>query len=260
MVAGLCLRGLPWSPEAVRAVAASVLVYAAGMVLNDHADRHEDARQRPERPIPAGEIGPSFAFTLGLALLALGVVVSPCPLYWGGMAILVLGYDYVLKRLPATGAASMALLRALNLQSGAVALSGSPPDRTLLIAAAAYACYIFAVTVLGMFEDDRRATPRAIRSVQTIPPIVGALALLGMPSPWPAAAIGLVLAAAFLGREFAVRDWTREEIRVSMSWLLLGTMLYTGLLCAAADRWWEACGIWTAVLPARWISRRISLT
>lgn len=260
VVAGLCLRGLAWSSDALRAVAASVLVYAAGMVLNDHADRHEDARVRPERPIPAGEIGPNFAFTFGLTLLAAGVLISPCPLYWGGMAALVLGYDYVLKRVPAAGAATMALLRALNLCSGAVALSGAGPDRTLLIAAASYACYIFAVTVLGMFEDDPRAKPRAIRSVQTVPPLVGSMALLGMPSPWPAAALGFLLAAAFLGRALTVREWTREEIRTSMSWLLLGTMLYTGLLCASAGRWGEALAIWGAVPPARWISKRISLT
>ena len=47
---------------------------------------------------------------------------------------------------------------------------------------------------------------------------------------------------------------------ISMTLLLLGTMLYTALLALAAGRPAEAVGIVLAILPARWISRRIALT
>ena len=260
VVAGLCLQGLPWSAAAARAVVASVLVYAAGMVLNDHADRHRDAKLRPERPIPAGEIGPSFAFTLGLTLLAAGVAVSPAWIYWSVMAVLVLAYDYALKHVGAVGAVTMGVLRALNLCSAAIGVGGLVPSQPLLIAVGAYALYVLAVTVLGMLEEDSRATGRAARSVQTVPPLAASLALLGMPGPWPVPVVGLGLAVLFLARAVTVRTWSRAEIRVSMTWLLLGTLLYTGLLAASADRWTEAAAIWLAVLPARWISRRISMT
>ena len=55
-------------------------------------------------------------------------------------------------------------------------------------------------------------------------------------------------------------DWDQTAIRGSMTWLLLGTMLYTGLLCMSAGRYAESVAVLLAVLPARWISRRIALT
>ncbi|NJA56170.1 UbiA family prenyltransferase, partial [Streptomyces sp. NEAU-H3] len=41
--------------------AGSVALYWAGMALNDWADRAEDARERPERPIPSGRLSPGAA-------------------------------------------------------------------------------------------------------------------------------------------------------------------------------------------------------
>jgi len=43
VVAGLCLAGGVWTVDAIRAALASVAIYGAGMVLNDHADRARDA-------------------------------------------------------------------------------------------------------------------------------------------------------------------------------------------------------------------------
>ena len=45
-----------------------------------------------------------------------------------------------------------------------------------------------------------------------------------------------------------------------MTRLLLGTLLYTALLCAAADRWIEAVAIVLAIAPVRAIAKRIALT
>ena len=38
VTAGLCLAGIAWSTDAVRAVLASVCIYAAGMVLSQQED------------------------------------------------------------------------------------------------------------------------------------------------------------------------------------------------------------------------------
>ena len=48
-------------------------LYTGGMVLNDAFDRKIDARERPERPLPAGAIAPTTAWSIGAALLAGGV-------------------------------------------------------------------------------------------------------------------------------------------------------------------------------------------
>ncbi|MBI2396071.1 MAG: UbiA family prenyltransferase [Deltaproteobacteria bacterium] len=53
-------------------VLAHAAFYVGGMFLNDAFDREIDARERPERPIPAGEIGAWEVFAVGFGLLALG--------------------------------------------------------------------------------------------------------------------------------------------------------------------------------------------
>ncbi|MBR0846383.1 UbiA family prenyltransferase [Bradyrhizobium diazoefficiens] len=47
--------------------------YVGGMYLNDYFDREIDARERPGRPIHAGEIGARTVLIIGVALLVLGV-------------------------------------------------------------------------------------------------------------------------------------------------------------------------------------------
>ncbi|HWM84456.1 MAG TPA: UbiA family prenyltransferase, partial [Kofleriaceae bacterium] len=49
-------------------VLASGCLYLAGMVLNDYFDRDWDALERPERPIPSGQVTPRAALVLGVAL------------------------------------------------------------------------------------------------------------------------------------------------------------------------------------------------
>ena len=54
---------------------AMTLFYLGGMYLNDYFDRAIDARERPERPIPAQEISPSAVCAIGFGLLAAAVVL-----------------------------------------------------------------------------------------------------------------------------------------------------------------------------------------
>jgi 4-hydroxybenzoate polyprenyltransferase len=264
VLAGICLASAAtatiWTTDAWRAMVASVCIYAAGMVLNDHADRALDARMRPERPLPSGQIAPNTALAMGMALMLIGVITAPCPIFHGALALLVLGYDYLLKTNVLTGAVTMGSLRGLNLCAGAVSLQHELPDRTLTIAACCYAIYIIAVTLLGALEDERNPKRRVVVSVQLVPPIVATLAFLGMPNPWPAAAIAGISSLLFLIRLRLVDNWSRATIQRSMTWLLLGTMLYSGLLCLAAGRERECLGILLAAHAARMISRRIMLT
>lgn len=48
------------------------LFYIGGMFLNDAFDREIDAREQPERPIPAGEIGAREVFLFGFGMLGSG--------------------------------------------------------------------------------------------------------------------------------------------------------------------------------------------
>jgi 4-hydroxybenzoate polyprenyltransferase len=63
--------GLPWWPRAVLVVLSVAGSQVATGALNDLADRERDARLRPEKPIPAGQLTPRAALAIGLGGLAL---------------------------------------------------------------------------------------------------------------------------------------------------------------------------------------------
>ncbi len=53
-----------------------VALYWAGMILNDLWDKEEDARDRPSRPIPSGQISEQQARVAGFGLLVAGVLLA----------------------------------------------------------------------------------------------------------------------------------------------------------------------------------------
>ena len=264
VVASAAVLGLPWDAALGRAIAASVGLYAAGMVWNDIADRRLDAVQRPERPLPRGDIALPVAVLLGLGLLGGALWLSPCRGHHALIAALVLAYDFAGKHLAWLGALGMGALRGLNLWTAA-ALAGASAtasrQQDLAVAAVCYATYIVAVTILGIFEDLPKVRPRAVAAVQTAPPLAAWFGVLSVQHGlWPAPAIAALPMLWFLRRNARTREWNQPAIRRSMLFLLLGTMVYTALLALAAGRPYEAAGILAAIVPARWIARRIALT
>jgi hypothetical protein len=63
-------RGTMWA-----ACLALSLMYVAGMWLNDAFDRDLDRVERPERPIPSGEVSAATVFDLGFVMLGGGIVL-----------------------------------------------------------------------------------------------------------------------------------------------------------------------------------------
>ncbi|MFZ6640110.1 UbiA family prenyltransferase [Undibacterium sp. TC4M20W] len=58
--------------------------YCAGMYLNDAFDREIDARERPGRPIPSGQISARAVFAIGFVLQVAGIAILS---YYGNWAI-----------------------------------------------------------------------------------------------------------------------------------------------------------------------------
>jgi 4-hydroxybenzoate polyprenyltransferase len=76
-IAGALLGGGRPSAGAVLLLAiAMTLFYVGGMFLNDAFDREIDARERPERPIPSGQIQAREVFAIGFGLLAAGAALA----------------------------------------------------------------------------------------------------------------------------------------------------------------------------------------
>src|SRR5262249_39458533 len=126
---------------------ASVFLYAAGMVLNDCFDLHEDARARPRRPLPSGRVSVPVAWASGWFLLASGVALAgmagPRQIAVAGvLALAIVLYDGALKRLP-VGALVMGGCRYLNWLLG---LAVVPLDRTAFLIALPVLLYVAALT------------------------------------------------------------------------------------------------------------------
>ena len=143
---------------------ASSGLYLGGMVLNDVFDAALDARERPERPIPAGQISTRAAAMLGWGLLGSGVL---CAALAGlqsqsgsvpvGLAILlaaaVVLYDGALKS-TVLGPLGMGVCRGLNILLGAScagdwSLVLSNPQATIAVA---LGVYVFGVTWFARHE------------------------------------------------------------------------------------------------------------
>ena len=121
-------------PELWLLLMASVGLYLGGMVLNDVFDTELDRKERPERPIPSGQISKQSAAVAGSTLMIVGVI---CALGAGIvsstgytavqtaaiLAAAVVLYDSVLKSTVA-GPVGMAGCRFLNVMLGA-ACSGT---------------------------------------------------------------------------------------------------------------------------------------
>ncbi|MGW7220124.1 SCO3242 family prenyltransferase [Streptomyces sp. NPDC054826] len=131
-LAGAAAAGARPGVRTLLAVGSSVCLYEAGMALNDWADREEDARERPHRPIPSGRIRPAAALTAAGALTGAGLALAagagrPALAVAAPLAATVWAYDLALKHTPA-GPAAMAAARGLDLLLGAAATTGAQDD------------------------------------------------------------------------------------------------------------------------------------
>lgn len=199
-LAGMVLAGGRLSlARAAGVSAAAGALYLAGMALNDYADRAEDARERPERPIPSGAVGAGEAAAIGSALTAIGVLLargSGARRTGVALAASVLAYDFVLKSTE-LGPAAMGLCRTLSLLMGAEAAGralGSGP----LAAAVVLGSYIGGLTLLARGETGDGRTPAVSRGIAIAGCALAGAWLLGgrRSAPWILAAAALAAPAA----------------------------------------------------------------
>ncbi len=248
---------LPWL-----LIPASLGVYHGAMALNDWVDREDDARTRPERPIPSGQIPAGLALFTSLVLLTGGLMwAAAAGLHAGawmlGVAALAVLYD-LLGRGPLLGPTLLGLCRAGNLGAGLMSpwLVGSieHPRLELLWLAALYGAHVFFISRLGRLEDDEDGGPlasrptnalRGIAITRLLIPVVG-LAVLGTGatggSPSAKLSLGLVLAAGLAARggyltlstmsAGAKAGWTRAAVGRATGQSLRGLPMFTGAIAS----------------------------
>jgi 4-hydroxybenzoate polyprenyltransferase len=153
VLAGAAAAGWPMGNRTALLPLSSILIYWAGMALNDYADRELDAVERPERPIPSGAVSAGEALGVAVALSASGIAIAGIAGGRRSLAVAlplvgaVWAYDLVFKSTP-LGPAAMASTRLLDVLLGA----GQGSLRRAMPAALTVATHTLGTTVLSRDE------------------------------------------------------------------------------------------------------------
>lgn len=217
VIAGFLIVHGAWAPAEtlVALLAASALLYSAGMVLNDAFDAEIDAVERPERPIPSRRISRHAALNLGWTLLACGlacaataawratssapVVVSAC------LALTIVLYDGGLKHV-AAGPWAMGWCRTLNVLLGASVAENLSGQWHAWIYAVAVGLYTVTLTYIARGEATGDSLAIAAKRTLVKRMIMGFIVLdaaaATLAAGWPS---GLAVLALLVPSQLASR-------------------------------------------------------
>ncbi|WP_320776101.1 SCO3242 family prenyltransferase [Streptomyces sp. CRN 30] len=168
-LAGAAAAGARPNGRTLLAVGSSLCLYEAGMALNDWADRAEDARDRPHRPLPSGRVRPVSALAAAGALTAAGLALAaragrPGLTVAVPLAATVWSYDLALKH-TRVGPAAMAAARGLDLLLGSATTTGTV--RPALGPALALGAHTLAVTTVSRRETQGGSSAAPLGSLLT---------------------------------------------------------------------------------------------
>jgi chlorophyll synthase len=227
---GAALSG-QWGLVLLGVVLAGPIVCGMSQAANDWCDRHVDAINEPDRPIPSGRIPGRWGLWIALAMSLLALLVGWQLGRWG-FAATVFGvlaawaYSAEPVRLKRSGWWGPGLVglcyEGLPWFTGAAVLSAGAPRWEIVLIAALYALGAHGIMTLNDFkalEGDRQTgvnslpvtlgPARAARVAcwgMALPQVL-VIALLALwDRPWQAFAIGLLLMVQLLAMRTLLRD------------------------------------------------------
>ncbi|MEM9030911.1 MAG: UbiA family prenyltransferase [Pseudomonadota bacterium] len=228
---------------------AMTLFYVGGMYLNDAFDAEIDARERPERPIPAGLISRQTVFTAGFAMLAAGILflalvglvfpgeTGSAPMFAGlALAAAIIFYDWYHKANPLSPVV-MGLCRVLVYIAVATAFVATPPA-PVLTGAVLILCYLIGLTYVAKQENLGQVEnmwPLAFLAA----PLFWGLFPVGE-APWSAVILAGLTAWILYALRFVVRRGPGDIPKAVVS-LIAGISLLDALLVAQAGQFAVAC-------------------
>lgn len=233
VLAAVALAGGQPSPLAIAAVCVAMsMMYVAGMFLNDAFDREIDARERPERPIPSGEVKASTVFDAGFALLLGGVALTAVTALGAGagwrpilcaiaLASLIILYDAYHKQNPLSPVV-MGLCR-VGVYATAAFVVARDVDPALIGGVIALLGYLIGLTYIARQEN--------LAQVGNLWP----LAVLAVPFwlAFPHDLFGAVIYLMWLGTTRHALTWlVQRRIRDAVSLLIAGISLLDATFAA----------------------------
>jgi 4-hydroxybenzoate polyprenyltransferase len=244
-LAGVVLAGgAAGDPRVPWIMLALSLCYVAGMFLNDAFDREFDARHRPERPIPAGEVTARAVFGAGFAMLGAGVALLAWigygfpdgagwrPVFAGVvLAAAIVIYDWRHKENPLSPVV-MGLCRVFVYATAAYAVAIDPSPRVFALGFLLL-CYLIGLTYIAKQEHLER--------VANLWPIafLAAPLLWGLQASLTDAAVAAVALLFLLWVLYALSFLRRRrpgDVPRAVAALLAGISLWDALVLAAAGR------------------------
>jgi len=243
LAALLLAGGTPLSPQMLPLLLAMSLFYIGGMYLNDAFDAEIDARERPERPIPSGQISQTSVFILGFGMLGAGLLVllwlglsfdnggGIWPALSGvGLAAAVVAYDYKHKANPFSPLV-MGLCRFMVYLSAALCVA-LPPPAMVWIGAGLLLCYLIGLTYIAKQENLGRIENLWPLVFLAAPVIYGAIMIAERPG---STAFFLLLLTAWIvvALYFLKRRQVGDIPRAVVS-LIAGISLFDALLIIIA--------------------------
>jgi 4-hydroxybenzoate polyprenyltransferase len=233
VIAGLVIAGSVRLDQFAPIALAMTAFYVGGMYLNDFFDRVVDARERPGRPIDAGEISASAVCGIGFGLLAAGVVLmtsfglaaAACGMLLAATIVL---YD-IWHKGNALSPLVMGLCRALVCIGTCIAVTGGISN-AVLIGAFALASHVAGLTYAAKQENLNKIGNLWPLLMLAVPFLVALPAV----TAWPVAASLVLLLAADAA---AIRLLVRKLVPGAVPRAVSGLIAAICLVDAVAVGW-----------------------
>ncbi len=228
---------VPWA--VVTAVVATVTATGGGNAINDYFDREIDAINRPDRPIPRGDISARGALWFSLALFGIAIAAAlTLPVVAIAIAVFnflaLVAYTELFKGLPGVGNVLVGYLTGSTFLFGGAAV-GEPLGAVALFGLAAVATLTREIVkdvedIDGDREEGLRTLPIVIGRRRAL--AVGLVAMVGAvaASAWPyyAGTFGVVYLAIVIPAD-GLMLWATlrafSDPTASQRWIKRGMLL-----------------------------------
>jgi chlorophyll/bacteriochlorophyll a synthase len=234
---------------------AGPLVCGTSQAVNDWFDRHVDAINEPNRPIPSGRVPGEWGLWIAIIWSLLSLIVAATLGPWvllAGIIGLALAWAYSAPpiRLKLNGwwgnAAVGLCYEGLPWFTAAAALTGTLPDYRVLWLAALYSLGAHGIMTLNDFKSVEGDTQMGVRSlpvqlgiaraaklaclVMALPQVVVVALLIHWNCPYHAAIIGVMLVVQL----FLMAKWLKQPRQLAPWYNATGITLYVlGMLIGA---------------------------
>ena len=231
------------------------LVCGTSQAVNDWFDRHVDAINEPNRPIPSGRIAGSWGLRIAIIGTAIAFISAAAMGAWvlrATVFALIFAWIYSappfrLKMSGVWGPAAVALTyEGLTWFTGATVMAGALPRPQVMIVLALYAAGAFGIMTLNDFkavEGDRAMGIRSLPATLGVGPAariaclvmaVAQIAVVVLLLDWHHRAVAGIVAALLAGQFGLMPRLMRDPLANTPWYNATGTTLYVlGMLASA---------------------------